>query len=220
MVERAEIAAPTLSVSADVGPHRMLWRLLRQPDFLPSATVGALALALVYYWLLLRETTIHTMTSKLAGEPIYLVALALLAVTALVLFGLNFAVLGLQLRARAVTPDQGGSLLGMVVGGFGVGCPSCGAFLLSLVGVSAGVSALPFGGLELWLASCTIMGFAFWRLLRRLGTGACATSVAADGCPVLPPVSPRHVVVMVVVAFLLGGVLASALMGNEPFLTG
>lgn len=219
-MERAEVAAPRLSISIEVGPYRVLWRLLHRTDFLPSAAVGALALALVYYWLLLRETTIHTMTSKLAGEPIYLGALGVLALTALLLFGLNFALLGIQLRARAVTPNQGGSLLGMVVGGFGVGCPSCGAFLLSLVGVSAGVSALPFGGLELWLASCMIMGFAFWRSLRRLGSGACAASVVVDSCPALPPVSPRHVVGLAVTALVLGGVLAAALVGNEPFLTG
>lgn len=65
------------------------------------------------------------------------------------LFGANIGVLTLQLRARIAAKTQTGSLLGAIVGGFAVGCPSCGAYLLSIVGVSSGLAVLPFGGLEL-----------------------------------------------------------------------
>jgi hypothetical protein len=194
-------------------PLQVAASLWRRPDFVLAVPVGALALA--YYWLLLRVTTVHTMVSKLASQPLYLALLGGLVVIALVLFGLNFGLLGLLVRARAQVRGQGGSVVGIVIGTFGVGCPSCGAFLLSLVGVSAGVSALPFAGLELWFIACLIMAFTLWGSLRALHKGVCATSTSGQTCPALPPVSRRHVALLAVMGLAVAGILLWSLAAGE-----
>ena len=196
-------------------PLQVAASLWRRPDFVLSVPVGALALALAYYWLLLRVTTVHTMVSKLASQPLYLMLLGGLVVIALVLFGLNVGLLGLLVRARAQVRGQGGSVVGLLIGSFGVGCPSCGAFLLSLVGVSAGVSALPFAGLELWFIACLTMAFTFWGSLRALHKGVCATSTSGQTCPALPPVSHMHVALLVVMGLAVAGILLWTLAAGE-----
>ena len=188
-------------------PLQVAASLWRRADFVLAVPVGALALALAYYWLLLRVTTVHTMVRKLASQPLYLMLLGGLVVIALVLFGLNVGLLGLLVRARAQVRGQGGSVVGIVIGSFGVGCPSCGAFLLSLVGVSAGVSALPFAGLELWFIACLIMAFTFWRSLRSLRKGVCATPASGDACASLPPVSRMHVALLASGGLAVTGIL-------------
>jgi hypothetical protein len=196
-------------------PRQVAASLWRRPDFVLAVPVGALALALVYYWLLLRVTTVHTMVSKLASQPLYLALLGGLVVIALVLFGCNLGLLGLLVRSRAQVRGQGGSVVGILIGGFGVGCPSCGAFLLSLLGVSAGVSALPFAGLELWVIACLIMAFTFWRSLRALSKGVCATPASGQTCPALLPVSRRHVALLAGVGLAIAGMFLWTLAAGE-----
>ena len=196
-------------------PLQVAASLWRRPDFVLAVPVGALALALAYYWLLLRVTTVHTMLGKLASQPLYLVLLGGLVVIALVLFGLNVGLLGLLVRARAQVRGQGGSVAGILIGSFGVGCPSCGAFLLSLVGVSAGLSALPFAGLELWFVTCLIMAFTVWGSLRALHKGVCATPTNGETCPSLPPVSRTHVALLAGLGLAVAGILLWTLAASE-----
>ena len=208
---------PAVSVPAGEGTGRLhlVGRLFRRPDFVLSASVGALALALLYYGLLLRETTLHTMASKLSGQPIYVVALAGLAPAALMLFGANLGLAGLLVRARARVHGQSGSLLGILIGAFSVGCPSCGAFLLSLVGVTAGLSALPFAGLELWLLSGLIMAYTFWRSLGTLQARTCHPSTSNGACLSLPTVSRAQVAILTVVGVVLAGLLLWTVAAHE-----
>lgn len=54
----------------------------------------------------------------------------------------------------------GGGFLGIfggVVGSFGVGCPTCGAFVLGLIGAPLALMYLPFRGLELQVLSVFVL---------------------------------------------------------------
>jgi hypothetical protein len=215
-VARPEPVAAEISSTRDSSPRQLLLTLGRRPDFLLSIPVGVLILALLYYWLLLHDSSLHTMASRLSGQPIYVAALAVLAPATLLLFGGNLGLAALLVRARARAEQQGGSALGALLAAFGVGCPSCKAFLLSLVGVSAGLSALPFGGLELWFLSCVIMGFTFWRSLRALQVTVCDVSGGEPGCPALPPVSSAQVALLAVASMALAGILLWTVMVNDP----
>ena len=197
------------------GLHQVAARLWRRPDFVLTVPVGALALALAYYWLLLRVTTVHTLVSKLASQPLYLALLSGLVASALVLFGLNVGLLGLLVRARAQVRGQGGSVMGILISSFGVGCPSCGAFLLSLVGVTAGLSALPFAGLELWFLSGLIMAYTFWRSLGTLQARTCRPSTSDGACLSLPAVSRAQVAILTVVGLALAGILLWTVASHE-----
>lgn len=169
--------------------HRGLWR---RPDVLAYAAAASIALLLVYYLLLTRVTTFQRLVEAAAQVPAYLpIQLSLVLVTT-VLFGANVAIVVLLTRARRGSSTQAGSIVGGFVGAFGAGCPACGAYLLSLLGVSGGLALLPFGGLELWALSSLLMAVTLTSSLRRLDD-ACAADEA--GCPMLPDPSRRQTVV-------------------------
>ena len=184
--------------------HRALWR---RPDVLASAGAASVALLLVYYLLLTRATTLHRLVEAAAQVPAYLpIQLSLVFVTT-ALFGANFAVFVLLTRARRASSTQAGSIVGGIVGAFGAGCPACGAYLFSVLGVSGGLAVLPFGGLELWALSSLLIAVTLTSSLRRLDE-ACAADEAA--CPTLPDPSPRQTIIAIVSAVTLSAVLVGA----------
>ena len=181
--------------------------LWRRPDVLAYAGAAAIALLLVYYLLLTRVTTLHRLVDAAAQVPAYLPVQLLLVVATTALFGANFAVFVLLTRARRALSTQAGSIVGGLVGAFGAGCPACGAYLFSLVGVSGGLALLPFGGLELWALSSLLMAATLTSSLRRLDE-ACGAGEAA--CPMLPDPSRRQTFVAVGAALTLSLALIGA----------
>jgi hypothetical protein len=101
-----------------------------------------------------------------------------------------------------------------------VGCPSCGAFLLSLLGVTAGLSALPFAGLELWFVSCVIMAYTLWRSVGLLNAQGCGPATGGGACSALPPASRAHVALLALLNGALAGLLLWAMIAHEPLLAG
>src|SRR5258708_17861123 len=132
-----------------------------------------LLVALGYYLLLLQVTNVHTMIEKTSRHPAYLALLAILMPMSMVLFGVNFALGTVLWRLRKGRANGSGPVIGAVLGGFGAACPSCGAFLLPVIGVTAGLSVLPFAGLELWAAAGAVMAYTFVRSLRALVLATC-----------------------------------------------
>jgi hypothetical protein len=157
-------------------------------------------MAAAYYLLLVQVTTLHTMLGRLSATPLYLVILAMLVPLAFVLFGANTGIGAMLLRARLGIRGQSGTIAGGAL--FAAGCPSCGAFLLSLIGVTAGLSALPFAGLEIWAGSSLLMAIT---LSRSMGALAVETCVPGRGCVGLPSVSAVHIIgaILVGVAALM-----------------
>lgn len=99
------------------------------------------------------------------------------------LVGANVAVLGRHLTDETVRLRGGtGSALGVALGTLGAGCASCGvaiaAGLLGIVGGTAALAALPWGGTELLVLALGVNVLS----LHWLVDGARATPVA--GCPV------------------------------------
>ena len=184
--------------------HRAVWR---RPDVLAYAGAASIALLLVYYLLLTRTTSLHRLVDAAAQVPAYLPIQMSLVLVTTALFGANFAVVVLLTRARHVSTTQAGSIVGGIVGAFGAGCPACGAYLLSLLGVGGGLAILPFGGLELWALSSLFMAIALTSSLRRLDE-ACVADDA--GCPMLPEPSRRPTLVAAGAAVTLSLTLIGA----------
>ena len=184
--------------------HRAVWR---RPDVLAYAGAASIALLLAYYLLLTRTTSLHRLVDAAAQVPAYLpIQLSLVLVTT-ALFGANFTVFVLLTRAGRASSTQAGSIVGGIVGAFGAGCPACGAYLFSLLGVSGGLALLPFGGLELWALSSLLMAVTLTSSLRRLDQ-ACAADEA--GCPMLPDPSRRQTLVAAGAALTLSLALIGA----------
>jgi len=68
------------------------------------------------------------------------------------------------------------------------------------LGVSAGLAALTFGGLELWAGAALVIAATLWASMRRLAA-ACDDANAA--CSALPSVSRRQVTVLLAVGTVL-----------------
>lgn len=116
------------------------------------------------------------------GVTTYPLADALLVVVALVA-GVNGAIAAYHLREHGLSVREGGGgMVGLVVTTLGVGCPTCGtavlAGLLSLVGVTGGLSFLPFDGLSLAVVGLLLLGLSSYWLAEGMRSGE------VEGCPV------------------------------------
>ncbi|WP_049899247.1 hypothetical protein [Halococcus agarilyticus] len=115
--------------------------------------------------------------------PKYTTLQGLLLVVTAILVGVNVAMVIYHLREHALSAAQGTtSVAGVVLGTLGAGCAACGsavlAGVLSLFGVTASLTVLPFDGLEFAaLALVTLVFSVFW-----LARGMCGGEI--NGCPV------------------------------------
>ncbi|HEY8743880.1 MAG TPA: hypothetical protein VIU62_12310 [Chloroflexota bacterium] len=189
----------------------------RRPDFIAANIAGMLLFALGYYLLLLQVTNVHTMIEKTTRQPVYPLLLAVLIPMSIVLFGLNFAVGTVLWRLRTGRANGSGPVVGAILGSFGAACPSCGAFLLSAIGVTAGLSVLPFAGLELWAAAAVVMGYTLVRSFRALDLATCPSPSDAGVCE-LPAPSIRRLTAFAVAAVASAAFLVALAAQNEPHL--
>ena len=75
-----------------------------------------------------------------------------------ILFGLNASILVQRIRMKAkIAKESSLSGSGVLAGAFASGCPVCGSLLLPLIGVSSGLAAFPFRGLELKALAVSLM---------------------------------------------------------------
>lgn len=188
--------------------------VLRHRDVLATVPAGALLILLGYYLLLAQVTSLHTLMWRVPSWPVYMWGLAVLGPATVLLFALNAGVFGLLLRARVGSAAPVGTLAGGLLGGFGAACPSCGAFLLSAVGVGAGLSALPFAGLELWAGAAATMAATLVAATARL---ALRCDAEAPTCAALPAPSWRHLAVVSALGLAAAVGLAVALAVHEPW---
>lgn len=67
-----------------------------------------------------------------------------------ILFGLNISIILQRIKMKSkIAKESSLSGSGLLAGAFASGCPVCGSLLLPLIGVSSGLAAFPFRGLEL-----------------------------------------------------------------------
>ncbi len=58
---------------------------------------------------------------------------------------------------------------GVLAGAFASGCPVCGSLLLPLIGISSGLAAFPFRGLELKALAVSLMVISTYFVLKSNG---------------------------------------------------
>lgn len=204
-----------LTAARETPQARWTFAVVRHRDVAAGIPAGVATILLGYYLLLAQETSLHTVAAHIRQWPAYMWGLAVLGPLTIALFAANFAAFALLLRARAGRAPQAGTLVGGLVGGFAVACPSCGAFLLSAVGVTTGLAALPFAGLELWAVAAAIMAGALPWSLRRLQV-QCPTGTSTM-CSGLPAPSSRHLLAVSAVGVAAAAGLAVALALHEPW---
>lgn len=188
----------------------MIGQLFRRADFWLVSFLGLVAISAAYYWLLLKSLSIRAFWANTSMEPGYQTAILILVPITLILFSLNIGVSFFSFRAKqAVLPGK--SLLGAGIGAFGLACPICGSFLFGLLGISAGLSVLPFAGLELWFLAVILMAYALYQALRRL-THACLDN---NSCWTMPPISKKMNGILLAGIFVIGIPLSQNLYAKE-----
>ena len=133
-----------------------------EPVYALLAVSAAINLLFVYFLILLQSTTLEVfLASNVAFYNIASIALTLLIVA---LFGIALGLLLYQKRPGAA----GGSasarhgVAGSVLGAISTGCPVCGAWLISVLGIGGGLAAFPFQGLELKALALFFLGWAVY----------------------------------------------------------
>ena len=90
------------------------------------------------------------------------------------LFGINVAMITYHLRQRKKVGSQslGAGIGGFISGIFGIGCATCGSFiiapLLALVGAGGFLTLLPFGGEEFGFLGVGLLGFSVLSIAKKI----------------------------------------------------
>ena len=92
-----------------------------------------------------------------------------------ILFGLNTALFIYYINSRRSSKSQQGTIAGvggLVSGLFGIGCASCGTFILSVLlgvfGASTFLASLPFGGAEFGFIGVGLLSYSFYINLKKI----------------------------------------------------
>lgn len=144
--------------------------------------VAGLGLFLVFYWHLRLNSSIESLFVNTVDKPVYFWLYVLLTLGAIVLFGVNVALFVYRSRKFGLPKigKQAGSGLGSLVGIAAAACPVCGSFLLSAVGITGGLAAFPFGGLELKALSFGLLAIPVFLTAKDLRNKGCENGV----CPI------------------------------------
>lgn len=119
----------------------------------------------VSYWLFYRTTKIETFIGNMQNgdfgsySMLYGVTYIITTIFIIILSGVSAASsIWLFKHSKLGTlKGAGANFGGFVAAAFGMGCPVCGAFLLSAVGVVGGLTIFPFKGLELKFLSLAFL---------------------------------------------------------------
>ncbi|MBI2450650.1 MAG: hypothetical protein HYV47_03925 [Candidatus Nealsonbacteria bacterium] len=110
-----------------------------------SVAINAL---LIQYFIFLKSTTLAVfLQSNIVTYNILSISSAIL-ISILIGAAVSFLVYHLKLR-QASKAGAGRSILGGIFGAMSTGCPVCGTWVLSILGIGGGLAAFPFQGLEL-----------------------------------------------------------------------
>lgn len=149
-------------------------QILKSPFYWLVAIDGALGLGLLYWWLLSKVTTWVTFYSMYANVPLYFWPYVILTLASIILFGMNLAVAVYtweRVKGKSLK-THGSTALGAGLGALAAACPICGAFLLSLLGLTSGLAVFPFKGLELKLLSATLFAVSLIFSVKKLSDSA------------------------------------------------
>ena len=116
----------------------------------------SIATFIALYYLTFYFTTTKALRSMEGSFYLYFTFVSNFIIS--ILFGLNVSILVQKVRMKAkIAKESSLSGSGVLAGAFASGCPVCGSLLLPLIGISSGLAAFPFRGLELKALAVSLM---------------------------------------------------------------
>lgn len=142
--------------------------IFKEYKYVNIAVATSLVVGYISYWLFSQTTTIPTFLENIKngdfGKYSYAYGVTYIATTLLIIVLSGVSVAATVWLFRHSQLGRGKSLSanagGLAAAAFGMGCPVCGAFLLSFVGVAGGLSIFPLKGLELKFLSLAFLAGA------------------------------------------------------------
>lgn len=139
--------------------------IFREPLYRYVALVTILVVAYLSYWLFYQTTTIQTFLQNMRSgdfgqySMLYGITYILTTILIIVLSGGSVATAFWLYRHSklAQTKNITANLGALLTTAFSMGCPVCGAFLLSAIGVVGGLAVFPLQGLELKFLSLALL---------------------------------------------------------------
>ncbi len=152
--------------------------IFRESIYRYTAFFTSLAVSYFSYWLFYKTTTIPTFLGNMRsgdfGQYSVLYGTAYIAATFLIIIlsGASVAAAFWLFRHSKLnqTRNIAANLGGLAAAAFSVGCPVCGAFLLSALGIAGGLSIFPLQGLELKFLSLGLLGFSLFYSISKVKT--------------------------------------------------
>lgn len=135
--------------------------VFKDPLFALLALTISLNLLFLYYFFFVKVTTFKVFFDS--NTSFYAFSSIALTILIALTYGIAISLLLWQRRIQktlARPADLGNRLIGSFLGALSVGCPVCGAYLASLLGISGGLFIFPFQGLEIKLISLGLLLFA------------------------------------------------------------
>ncbi|MBI2042035.1 MAG: hypothetical protein HYT20_03390 [Candidatus Nealsonbacteria bacterium] len=123
-----------------------------------SVAVNAL---LVYYLILLKSSTLSLFLQS--NNALYNILSIGFTALISILFGLSVSLLFYHFKLKSASRGGAGRIaFGGFVGTLATGCPTCGAWLVSAIGIGGGLAAFPFQGLELKGLALLFLGWSVY----------------------------------------------------------
>jgi len=123
-----------------------------------SLIFGLVIFGFLYYFLVAKVASNDIWISVMMSGPAFVTWSIISILTTSVLSGTLFSML--LFKYQLYNKIEGKGILGFIgsgVAAFGVGCPTCGAFLFGLIGMPLVLIYLPFRGLELQVLGILIL---------------------------------------------------------------
>ena len=128
-----------------------------------SLIVGISLFGILYYFIVAKVANNSIKISVMMSGPEFVT----FSVTAILITSILSGILLSMLLFKFLDYHSvsGKGILGFIgsgIGAFGVGCPTCGAFLFGLIGMPLALMYLPFKGLELQVIGILVLIIGIW----------------------------------------------------------
>ena len=147
--------------------------LSRRKYFFIALGTAIIVFSLLYYFMVATVANNSLKIALMMSGVNYIYATFLLILILSLLFGVYFSLIIFKFSLSMSMGKQGfAGIIGSLVGAFGVGCPTCGAFLFASIGTPLALMYLPFKGIELQILGILVLALSLFFVTKSLN-GKC-----------------------------------------------
>lgn len=138
--------------------------VFRSPRYkIYSFLFGTFIFTILYYFLVVKVANQNIWVSVMMSGPLFITLSILSIFITSFLSAVLFSVILFQFNNFKIQNKKGFfGFVGSGIAAFGVGCPTCGAFLFGIIGLPLALTYFPFRGIELQLLGICVLLFSIY----------------------------------------------------------